>query len=109
MVVSGPCFFLVDNSSVLDISWKLCVSQTFVFTSHYISISSYIYVIYSPGNILEFLALLQCLLGGDRGRYLTHTALYLAGVVKEAVVIIRGVIFEFWALGFFEHPYFVAS
>lgn len=47
--------------------------------------------------------------GSDRGRYLTDTALYLSGVVEEAVVIIRGVIFEFWALGFFDHPYFVAS
>lgn len=47
--------------------------------------------------------------GSSRGRYLTDTALYLAGVVEEALLIIRGVIFEFWALGFFEHPYFVAS
>lgn len=58
---------------------------------------------------MEFLAFLQCLLGGDRGRYLTHTALHLADVAEGAVVIIRGVIFEFWGLAFFEHPYFVGS
>lgn len=53
---------------------------------------------------MEFLAFLQCLLGGDRGRYLTHS-LSLADVVEEAVVMLRGVI-AFWALGFFERPDF---
>lgn len=56
--------------------------------------SSYICLIYSPWSILEFLAFLQHLLGGDGGRYLTHS-LSLADVVEEAVVTLRGVIFAF--------------
>lgn len=43
---------------------------------------------------MEFLAFLQHLLGGDGGRYLTHS-LSLADVVEEAVVMLRGVIFAF--------------
>lgn len=78
-------------------------------------ISSYIHVIYSPGSILEFLAFLQHLLGGDGGRYLTHN-LSLAAAVEEAAVscfffllllqMLRVIISAFWALGFFEHPDF---